>query len=407
LIVFNIAIKSQKHGCEDHECQDNHEEETTMVKQQQGRITTERQPVNSKRAFCIAALTLLFGSQIVPAYAADNTGLIARAREEAKQGKFQIMVSSPKGEKAQRAVMDAFQRRFDIKVDWEWVPLTSTVSAPRLLEQSKSGVKPPSAVGGYGYTTYENWFVKNGLDVKVDWVKEFGSMLPTIKTAAVDNVLPKYHNKMLRQWDVLYVMVYNKNLVKPADVPTSISELTDPKWRGRFAMANNTPPPVDILALDMGVEGVVDLTKKLLANQPRFKPGPPAVVGAVANGEVAVGVSGYTALAEAQKQKGAPIAWVPMNILPIGPLFVFMLKDAPQPTLGKLFLAWLVTEGQKVQEQEEFLSSFSNAESATTRAIVAARPNIKIVEVRSEQDQELAERAAREVMKVVAGVAGK
>jgi iron(III) transport system substrate-binding protein len=361
----------------------------------------------NKRTLCAALLGALLGAQLLPAQAADDTALIARAREEAKQGKFQIMVSSPKSEKAQRAIIDAFQRRFDIKLDWEWVPLTSTVSAPRLYEQSKSGVKPPSAVGGYGYTTYENWFAKNGLDVKVDWVGEFGAMFPAIRSAAIDNVLPKYQNRMLRQWDVMYVMVYNKNLVKPADVPKSLVELTDPKWRGRFAMANNTPPPVDILALDMGVDGVVDLTKKLVENQPRFKPGPPAVVGAIANGEVAVGVSGYTALAEAQKLKGAPIAWEPMDVLPIGPLFVFMLKDAPQPTLGKLFLAWLVTEGQKIQEKEEFLSLFSNSDSAAARAIRAAKPNVKVVEVRSEKDQEVTEQAAREVMKVVAGVAGK
>jgi iron(III) transport system substrate-binding protein len=317
------------------------------------------------------------------------------------------MVSSPKGEKAQKAIMDAFQRRFDIKVDWEWLPLTNAVSGPRLLEQSKSGVKPPSAVGGYSYTAYDNWFAKNGLDVSVNWVEEFGSMFPAMKTAAVDNVLPKFRNKLLRQWDVQYVMVYNKNLIKPGEVPTSIAELTQPKWRGRFAMANNTPPPLDIIALDIGVEGVVDLTNKLVANQPRFKPGPPAVVGAIANGEVAVGVSGYTALAEAQKEKGAPIAWAPMDTLPIGPLFSFMLKDAPQPTLGKLFLAWLVTEGLKVQEKEEHLSFYANAESPTTRAIAAAKPNIKVVEVRSERDQEVVERAAREIMKVVAGIAGK
>jgi iron(III) transport system substrate-binding protein len=232
-------------------------------------------------------------------------------------------------------------------------------------------------------------------------------MFPKIKAAAVDGVLPSYHNKMLRQWDVEYVMVYNKNLVKAADVPKSLDELTQPKWRGRFAMANNTPPPIDILAVDIGVDGAVELTKKLVANEPRFKPGPPAVVGAISNGEVAVGVSGYTALAEAQKKKGAPIDWVPMDKMPIGPLFDFMLKGAPQPTLGKLFLAWLVTEGAAEQESEEYLSLYSNEESPTTIAIKSLKPNVQVVEVRTEEQQKTSERAAREVMHVVAGVAGK
>ena len=347
-----------------------------------------------------------FGVSAVAA-GTDNQEIIGQARQEAAKGKFVIMVSSPKTEAAQRMIMDAFQKRFNIKVDWEWLPLTSTVSAPRVVQQAQAGLPVPSAIGGYGYNTYEDWFVKNHMDVEVDWVGEFGSMFPKIKAPSVDGVLPSYRNRMLRQWDVQYVMVYNKNLVKPNEVPKSIRELTEPKWRGRFAMANNTPPPLDILAVDVGAAGAIDLTKKLVANQPRFKPGPPAVVGSIANGEVAVGVSGYTALAEAQKKRGAPIDWLPMDTLPIGPLFDFMLKDAPQPTLGKLFLAWLVTEGADLQEKAEFLSLFSNEDADSTKTIKSKRPDIKVVEVRTEDQLKLTDKVAHEIMNVVAGVAGK
>lgn len=352
------------------------------------------------------ALAFLWAGQSATAFAADNAALVARARDEAKQGRFLIMVSSPKGEKAQKAIMDAFQKRFNLKVDWEWLPLTSPVSAPRVVEQAKAGAKPPSAIGGYPYTIYERWIVKNGLDVPVNWMEEFGGMFPGMKEAAVDEVLPKYRGRMIRQWDVKYVMVYNKTLVKPGELPGSMADLTLPKWKGRFAMPSNTGVPIDILAVDIGVEAAVDLTKKLVANQPRFKPGPPAVVGAISNGEVAVGISGYTALAEAQKEKGAPIAWVPLDVMPVGALYMFMLKDAPQPTLGKLFLAWLATEGLKIQESEEHLSSYSNKESPTTRAILAAKPNVKVVRIVNEQQQAVSDRAAAEVMKVIAGVAG-
>lgn len=357
-------------------------------------------------ALKLAAAAVLALAQFPPAAAADNTALIARAREEAKQGKFMIMVSSPKAEKGHQAIMDAFHKRFNLKTDWEWLPLTSPVSGPRVVEQYKSGIKPPSAIGGYPYSVYEAWYVKNNMDVKVDWVGEFGAMFPEIKSAAVDSVLPSHQGRLLRQWDVKYVMVYNTSLVKSAEVPKTVAELADPKWRGRFAMSSNTSTPLDIMSTDLGVERTVELAQKLIANQPRFKPGPPAVVGAIVNGEVAVGLSGYTALAEAEKRKGAPIAWVPMDVLPVGPLFVFMLKDAPQPNLGKLFLAWLVTEGLKLQENIEHLSTYSDKSSPTTKAIATASPNIKVVEIRNEKDRETAERAGREVMKLISGVAG-
>lgn len=360
-------------------------------------------------AFAAPAMAMLAAAVLVAnsAHADDGQAIIARAREEARQGKFINMISSPKGEKAQRALMEAFQKRFDIEVDWEWLPLTSAVSAPRVVEQAKANVPVPSVIGGYSYQTFDAWIVKNGIDTTVDWVGEFSSLFPAIKTAAVDGVLPQYQNKVLRQWDVQYVMVYNTDQVKAKDAPRRLEDLADPKWRGRFAMSNNTPPPLDILALHLGLDGAIDLTKKLLANKPRFKPGPPAAVGAIAAGEVPVGVAGYTALADAQKEKGAPIAWVPLDTLPVGPLFVFMLKDAPQPNLGKLFLAWLVTEGLKIQEKEEHLSFFANRDSETTKAILAASPDIKVVQVSSDEDQKLVEKAGREIMKLIAGVAGK
>lgn len=343
-----------------------------------------------------------------PALAAgkDNQRIVELARQEARQGKFMIMVSSPKAETAHRRIMDAFQKRFDINVNWEWTPLTSTVSAPRVHQQATSGLPVPSAIGGYGYNTYEHWFAKNGLDERVDWVADFGEMFPKIKAAAIDGVLPEYRGRMLRQWDVQYVMVYNKNLVKPEAVPRSLDELTKPEWRGRFAMSNNTPPPLDILAVDRGVDAVTELTRKLVANSPRFKPGPPAVVGAIVSGEVAVGVAGYTALAEAQKRRGAPIDWVPLDLMPVGPLFDFMLKGAPQPNLGKLFLAWLVTEGAELQEDLEYMSQFSNDDSATTRTIKTLRPDVKQVEVRTLDQLKLSEQASRAIMGVVSGVSG-
>lgn len=365
--------------------------------------------MNFKRSIALPAMVLAAATAIAAtsANAADIDSILEKARAEASQGKFVNMVSSPKGEQAQRALMEAFQKRFDLEFDWEWLPLTSAVSAPRVIEQAKANVALPSVIGGYPYERYDAWFVENDLVASVDWVDEFEDIFPDIKKAAVDGVLPGYRNKLMRQWDVLYVMVYNTDQVEAKDAPRRLSDLADPKWRGRFAISNNTPPPLDILALHMGKEGVVDLTRDLLANEPRFKAGPPAVVGAIASGEVPVGVAGYTALAESLKKKGAPLAWVPLEQLPIGPLFVFMLKDSPHPNLGKLFLAWLVTEGQEIQEQQENLSFFANEESPTTKAILAAEPDIKTVQVQSAADQVLIDEAGREIMGLISGVAGK
>lgn len=341
------------------------------------------------------------------ANAADEAAIVAKAREEAKQGKFLIMVSSPKGEDGHRMLMDAFQKRFGLKLDWEWLPLTSPVSAPRIIEQAKNKVRLPSAIGGYAYSNFESAIARNGLEMEVDWVGEFSSIFPSIGVAAVDNVTPRFRNRLLRQWDVQYVMVYNTRMVKPDAVPKRLADLADPKWRGKFGMSNVDPNPLQFLALDSGIDGMVELTKKLIDNQPRFKAGPPAVVGAVVSGETSVALSGYTALAESQKRLGAPVDWVVLDDLPLQPLFVFMLKDAPQPTLGKLFLAWLVTEGRALQEQAEQLSLFADADSPTTRKILQQKPNVRVLEAKTDEDVDFLVRAEEEAMKVIAGASGR
>src|SRR5690606_4044640 len=123
------------------------------------------------------------------------------------------------------------------------------------------------------------------------------------------------------------------------------------------------------------------------------KAGPPAVVGGVVSGETPVAVAGYTALAESQKKLGAPVDWVVLDDLPLQPLFVFLLKDAPQPTLGKLFLAWLVTEGLELQEETANLSLCANSGSPTTKRILQQNPNVRALDAQTGADRERVSRA--------------
>jgi iron(III) transport system substrate-binding protein len=350
--------------------------------------TTARTSVTGRLGCALLGAALLaLGPQ--PASAEPFDDVLRAARKEATEGKFVSMVSSPKGEAGQRAIMEAFQKRFNLKLDWEWLPLTSPVSGPRVVEQAKSGVRLPTVIGGYPYALYEHWIVKNNLAEPVDWVGIFGKQFPAIKRAATDTVIGPYQGRLLRQWDVAYVMVYNTSLLNPAEVPTDIEALTTPAWRGKFAMSNNSAPPLDILAVANGQDKMLALMRRLMANEPRYKPGPPAVVGAVANGEVAIAVGGYSALADALKAKGAPVDWKPMATVPLGPLFVYALRGSPQPNLGKLFLAWLVTEGAEVQDRAEFLGVVADPNSRVSKRLREMAPSAKLVEAKSPDDLKL------------------
>ncbi len=128
----------------------------------------------------------------------------------------------------------------------------------------------------------------------------------------------------------------------------------------------------------------------------------------MASGEIPVALCGYTALAESLKAKGAPIDWVVLDKLPLQPLLDFMLKGAPQPTLGKLFLAWLVTEGRSIQEKAEYLSLYSNPASPTTIAVKKPQPAArKRWRSRNDKDMETVLAAEKAVMAVICRCIGQ
>jgi iron(III) transport system substrate-binding protein len=297
--------------------------------------------------------------------------------------------------------MEAFQKRFNLKLDWEWIPLTSSVSGPRIAEQAKAKVRLPSVVGGYPYVLFDHWIDKNGLAARVDWLGTFGTELPGIRAAAMTGVLTPWQGALLRQWDVIYVMVYNTSLLKRQDVPDTAEALTDAKWRGRFAMSSVSSVPLEYFALTTGPDAALDLTRRLMANQPRYKPGPPAVVGAVVNGEVPIAIGGYTALADAQKANGAPVDWKPMNVVPVQPLFAFVLKDSPQPNLGRLFVAWLVSEGATLQDQVEFLARAGDPASSAAKKLKEMGAGTQFVESKNTEEEKIVSKTSLDIMNML------
>jgi iron(III) transport system substrate-binding protein len=344
-------------------------------------------------------------STVVPAPDAAKPGvsfqaLVQAAREEAGRGKVSIMVSSPKGEAPQRQIVEEFQKRYNIKMEWEWLPLNSNTAGPRIVQEAKAGQTLPSVMGGFSPQNYIEFIDRNGLSEKVDWVGTFESTFPTIKEVAVDRIVPDLRGKILAQWDVAYVMMFNTDLIKAADVPGTLEELADPKWRGKFILNGRGGAPFDTIALQTGEEKVLDLITKLAANDPRLKESSPAVVGGVTAGESPLGV-GYISLIEAERAKGAPVDWKPLPYIPVLPLNVFMVKGSPHPNLGKLFAAWLVTEGSQLQEQGEFLSRVTDPTSQVAKKIKELAPNAPLVVGNSAQEIELIEKTGARVIEIL------
>jgi iron(III) transport system substrate-binding protein len=91
------------------------------------------------------------------------------------------------------------------------------------------------------------------------------------------------------------VLLINTNLVNSETAPRKLSDLTDPKWRGKVAIAKpyfgTTSTHFAALYAHWGASRFVDFLKALKANQVALLPGNADVRDAVVDGRYAIGLT--------------------------------------------------------------------------------------------------------------------
>lgn len=106
------------------------------------------------------------------------------------------------------------------------------------------------------------------------------------------------------------VLLVNRNAMKHDEMPRSVRDLADPKWKGRTAIANplygTTTMHVAALAEAWGDDELKSFLGRLKANGARIASSNGEVKRLVGAGEVAFGLADTDDAAEAQKE-GAPV----------------------------------------------------------------------------------------------------
>jgi iron(III) transport system substrate-binding protein len=318
-----------------------------------------------------------------------------------KEDKLALWIATPNIESTQRAVIDAFKQRFglsNLQVDWVAIPQRD--AATRVVSESKAGVTTVDVVSG-GSTTSKP-VLDADLITSFDWVGTFGSTFPGLKEAA-ERPIDIYRGKTVAHWDIVYVVGFNTDQIKAADVPDDIEQLTTPKWQGKFAMNSQPGSPYDLLALKLGSDGVADLVRRLLANKPVLRNGSPAVLSSLVSGEVPVAFS-YASGIEAQKKIGAPVDWKAFGqYTPVLPLDLYVPKGAQHPNVARLFIAWLATEGMPLQEEREFIGRASDPKSSTAAKLVSGA---QLLTPTTSEQQKVIEEAGAKMAPVFGAVGG-
>src|SRR5512139_1880038 len=149
-------------------------------------------------------------------------------------------------------------------------------------------------------------------------------------------------------------LLYNKELVKPGDVPKKYEDLTDPKWHGKVVMANPTSHATTISWL-VGLKEKVfssedawmKFIKGLAANKPMFVSSFGPTPAPIESGEKLIGISMPKYILT---KAPAPLDWAKMEQPLLGtPRGMSITNKAPHPHAAKLFFDyWLSRESARI-----------------------------------------------------------
>ena len=293
------------------------------------------------RIFAKNGLAALFAVSLAgQAMAADLPPQIAKLIPEAKSEGATATVYGLSIDPSETKGYDAALSKFyGFPIHMNFVTGLHPQKAAQLIQQAKHGV--PSGLDVFNTApAIAGLLDRGGVVADYDWVKGLG----------LDASL-YLGKKGMRAFDgTLTFVIYNTNLVKPADAPKTYEDLLDPKWKGRIAMPRSATPFIFLTKI-MSEEKAADFARRMVNDQQvRILPTFPDVGTRVASGEFALGLAQSAALLQKQ---GAPVAQAPIQPVLVTPWGLYLMKDAKHPAMAKLYGYWLASDdGQSVLEKE-------------------------------------------------------
>ncbi len=193
----------------------------------------------------------------------------------------------------------------------------------------------------------------------LELLKEKGVLASYTSPAAAG--YPKWANKdgKIQSFGIEYAaLIYNRELVKPADVPKRYEDLADPKWKGKIVMADPSSHPTTISWLIGLKENVIKseaewmkFLKGLAANKPMFVASFGPTPAPIESGEMLIGISMPKYIIT---KAPAPLDWARVSQPMMGtPRGMAIAAGAPRPNASRLFVDyWLSRDAMKIMAEK-------------------------------------------------------
>jgi len=274
------------------------------------------------------ALVLLAAISLsaAPLYS-QSASLIAAGKKEGKA----VVYGSLESDTAD-AAFSAFKKKTGIDVEY-W-----RASATKVMDRGLSEYRAGKPLFDIILTNDNPMQImhKEGLFAKYDSpsAKEFA------KEAVDPNLGPRYRN-------VVIGVVYNKDVIKPADAPKSLEDLVKPQYRGKLVMPDPTQHTTTtqwVASLDKvlgGKEKADKFIRDLAAQKPILVESLLPAAERVATGETPIAIT-YVKYVHSYGQKGAPLDYVRLGKFMGDGHYLGLNSKAPHSNAGKVFIDYFL-----------------------------------------------------------------
>jgi len=258
----------------------------------------------------------------------------------AKEGQKEVVVYTSVDQVFSEPILKDFEKKTGIKVKAVYdVEATKTVGLVNRLMAEKENPKC-------------DVFWNNEI-VRTIVLKKKGVLTPYSSPSAED--IPSQFKDKDYYWTGFAararVLIYNTKMLKETDLPKSIFELTEPKWKGKVALAyplfGTTATHIAALYAILGREKAEEYLKALNANKVVIVDGNSVARDMVVKGKLPLAFTD-TDDANVAIQSGKPVKMIYPDSNGIGTLLipntVALIKGCPHPDEGKKLIDYLLSK---------------------------------------------------------------
>jgi len=320
----------------------------------------------------LVLLSLIFGtahaqSKNEEVYRYRGADRNARLLERAKQEGTVVLYTSLAPTES-KPLAEAFEKKYGVKVEL-WRALSDKV-VQRVITEGQAKRNAVDVVE------------TNGPEMEMIAREKLFSTFETPYLADLPPQAVPKHRLWLPDRLNFFVVGYNTDRVKRAEIPAAYEGFLDPKWKGRLGIEATDSEWMGALQHEWGEARAMDFMKKLADQQPSLRKGHVLLAQLVASGEIPVGLTMYQANVLSLKKKGAPIDFVPVQPVVARPQGIGVAREAPHPAAALLFVDFVLSpEGQKLYESMGRVPASTRVKSELNNfPFVMTDPNIVLKE---------------------------